>query len=171
MCQMYQVTNKVTNNTRLLIIILCILCLHVVVTLPGKFIPVSRTSNHPVNDQSLTQDEVDRIKRFRELLARRGARAKISQVELPAGDTDTETGNSDVTETEATDETLDKLRKKKKKMKKEWKKFKKWRRRKRRKKKLRKRIIQMITSKLEGKLQAAGGKLKGKNLKKIFDII
>ena len=158
---------KETNKASWLTIIIYILCLHVVVSLPGKFIPVSR----PSNTQSLTQDEMISIKRLRELLARGGARAEQPHLELTVGDLDTKTDISDSTETDVGDETIETLKKKRKKMKREWKKFKKWRRRKKRKKKMRNKIIQMITTKLEEKLEAAGGKLNEKNLKKIFDII
>ena len=158
------------DQPRVSFLLLVILCIHIAVSLPGKFIPVNPTPERPPSLADLSPDVLDKLEKFKEMLARRGARQP--KVQLTPENTESlktsDTGST--TDLVGSDETVKKIQKKKKKMRKEWKKFKKWRRKKRRKKKMRNRIIQMITSKLEGKLQEAGGKLNEKNLKRIFDI-
>ena len=150
-------------------LLLLFLGLHTVGCLPGKFIPVQS----PLPEKSeLSEDVLQKLQEFREMLARRGSsqpKVELTPENPESGDIENFDDNSTI-DLDESDETIKMIKKKKKKTKKEWKKFKKWRRKKRRKKKMRNRIIQMITSKLEGKLQEAGGKLNEKNLKRIFDI-
>ena len=151
-----------------LLLVVCFI--QIALALPGKFIPV-KPAGTLADQPRLSGDVLHKIQMFKEMLAKRGNRKlkveatdNIATLEVPGSDKIIPTDLDD------TDETIAKIEKKKKRMRKEWKKFKKWRRKKRKRKKMRNRIIQMITRKLEGKLQQAGINLNDKNLKKIFDI-